>query len=84
MADEPGPYLITNEFASVTVSVDHDGNDARLCVVDNNTGRTAYFDALLLETLAWAPEPLLKRLLDPSLHRWSADPAPPPDTERAP
>ncbi|WP_243774292.1 hypothetical protein [Actinomadura barringtoniae] len=44
--------------------------------LDNNTGRTADFDALLLETLAWAPESALHTLLDPSLHRWSSDPEP--------
>jgi hypothetical protein len=72
--DCPHPVVISNEFASVTVAIDHDGNDARLRVVDNNTGRTAHFDALLLETLAWTPESVLRRLLDPSLHRWSSDP----------
>ncbi|TNC25134.1 hypothetical protein [Amycolatopsis alkalitolerans] len=69
-------HVIANEFASVTVSVDHEGNDTRLCIVDNNTGHTAYFDALLLETLVWAPESVLRKLLDPSLHRWSAEPGP--------
>lgn len=65
--------VIENEFASVTVSVDHQGNDDRLLIADNKTGRRAYYDALLLETLAWLPEHLLLRLLDPALHRWSAD-----------
>jgi hypothetical protein len=68
--------LIENEFASVTISVDESGHDRRLRVVDNRTGRTAWFDALLLETLAWAPESGLRALLDPSRHRWTADPAP--------
>ncbi|WP_037064493.1 hypothetical protein [Pseudonocardia acaciae] len=63
--------LIENEFASVTVSLDHDGNATRLRVTDNKTGRTAHFDALLLETLVWAPDAELRRLLDPGLHRWS-------------
>ncbi|WP_020660838.1 hypothetical protein [Amycolatopsis benzoatilytica] len=67
-------HVIANEFASVTVSIDHEAHDTRLRVMDNNTGHTAYFDALLLETLAWAPESLLRKLLDPSLHRWSSDP----------
>jgi hypothetical protein len=65
--------VIENEFASVTISVDRRGNDDRLLIADNKTGRRAYYDALLLETLAWLPEHLLVRLLDPALHRWSAD-----------
>jgi hypothetical protein len=68
--------LIENEFASVTISVDESGHDRRLRVVDNRTGRTAWFDALLLETLAWAPEAGLRALLDPSRHRWTTDPGP--------
>ena len=68
--------LIENEFASVTISVDESGHDRRLRVVDNRTGRTAWFDALLLETLAWAPESGLRALLDPSRHRWTSDPDP--------
>lgn len=68
----PG-FVIENEFASVTVSVDRRGNGDRLLVADNRTGRRAYYDALLLEALAWLPEHLLARLLDPALHRWTAD-----------
>lgn len=66
-------FVIESEFASVTVSVDRQGNGDRLLIADNETGRSAYYDALLLETLAWLPERLLERLLDPALHRWSAD-----------
>lgn len=62
--------LIENEFASVTVSLDHDGNDVRLRVRDNNTGRTAFFDALTLEMLVWTPPDDLQPLLDPGRHRW--------------
>ncbi|MER5670289.1 hypothetical protein [Pseudonocardia alni] len=68
--------LIENEFASMTVSVDDQGNDRRLRLHDNRTGHVAFFDALLLETLAWAPETELRALLDPSRHRWTADPDP--------
>ena len=66
-------FIIENEFASVTVSIDRQGNDDRLLITDNKTGRHAYYDALLLEVLAWLPEHLLERLLDPALHRWSGD-----------
>jgi hypothetical protein len=68
----PG-FVIENEFASVTVSVDRRGNDDRLLITDNKSGRRACYDALLLEALAWLPEHILVRLLDPALHRWSAD-----------
>jgi hypothetical protein len=68
--------LIENEFASVTLSIDEEANDRRLRVRDNRTGHSAWFDALLLETLAWAPERELRALLDPSRHRWTADPDP--------
>ncbi|TKG65768.1 hypothetical protein [Prauserella endophytica] len=67
---------VENEFASVTVAVDEAGNDRRLRVRDNRTGRVAWFDALLLETFVWTPESELRALLDPSRHRWTADPAP--------
>jgi hypothetical protein len=63
-------FIIENEFASVTVSVDKRGNDARIAITDNKTGQRACYDALLLEALAWIPQRLLRRLLDPSLHRW--------------
>ena len=66
-------FAIENEFASVTVSVDRRGNDDRLLIADNKTGRRACYDALLLEALAWLPEDFLVRILDPALHRWSAD-----------
>jgi hypothetical protein len=68
-------FIIENEFASVTVSVDRSGNNDRLLIVDNKTGRHAYYDALLLEALAWIPGTLLRSLLDPSLHRWPDAPA---------
>ncbi|MEA2347661.1 MAG: hypothetical protein QOG62_1448 [Thermoleophilaceae bacterium] len=65
---------VESEFASVEVSVDHDGHNARLRVVDLKTGQTGYLDALELETLAWLPEGGLHKLLDPSLLRWRDDP----------
>ena len=76
-------HVIENEFASVTVSIDRRGNDDRLLIVDNKTGQRACYDALLLESLAWIPEQLLKRLLDPSLHRWSAESEPPGAVSRS-
>jgi hypothetical protein len=65
--------VITSEFASVSVGVDRSGNDPRLLIIDNHTGRRSYYDALLLEALAWLPDTVRDGLLDPSLHRWSAE-----------
>ncbi len=59
-----------SEFATVSVSIDHDGNGPRLRIEDLRTGHVGYLDALELETLAWLPEGGLHKLLDPSLLRW--------------
>lgn len=67
---------IENEFASVEISVDHDGHNARLRIVDVKTGQVGYLDALELETLAWLPEGGLHKLLDPSHLRWREDQPP--------
>ena len=62
--------IVESEFASVSLSVDHDGNGPRLRIKDLKTGHVGYLDALELETLAWLPDGGLHKLLDPSLHRW--------------
>ena len=62
--------VVANEFASVSVSIDHAGNGPRLRLVDERTGRVGYLDALELETLAWLPDGALHGLLDPSAVRW--------------
>ncbi len=72
------PVELSSEFASVEVSVDHDGNGPRLKIADLRTGRVGFLDPLELETLAWLPEGGLHRLLDPSLLRWR-DPDPDPE-----
>jgi hypothetical protein len=71
MAPEP-PSLgeVSSEFASVAVSIDHEGNGPRLRIEDLRTGQVGFLDALELETLAWLPEGGLHKLLDPSLLRW--------------
>jgi hypothetical protein len=61
---------LTSEFASVEVTLDHDGNGPRLKIVDLKTGQVGFLDPLELETLAWLPEGGLHKLLDPSLLRW--------------
>ena len=61
---------LRSEFASVEVTLDHDGNGPRLKIVDLKTGQVGFLDPLELETLAWLPEGGLHKLLDPSLLRW--------------
>lgn len=80
--DEP-IGTVAGEFASVAVSIDHDGNSPRLRLEDLRSGAVRHVDALELESLIWAPEGWWRRLLDPSLHRWS-DPGPGPDVESLP
>jgi hypothetical protein len=65
--------VVENEFASVSVSVDHAGNGPRLRLEDLRTGQVGYLDALELETLAWLPEGALHGLLDPSAVRWRSE-----------
>jgi hypothetical protein len=67
---------VTSEFASVSLSVDHDANGPRLRIEDLRTGHVGFLDALELETLAWLPEGGLHKLLDPSLIRWRDAKAP--------
>ena len=62
--------VVSNEFASVSLSIDLRGNGPRLRIEDLRTGHVGYLDALELETLAWLPPGALHPLLDPSLHRW--------------
>ena len=62
--------IVESEFASVRLSIDREGNDARLRIEDLKTGRVGFLDALELETLAWLPEGGLEPLLDPSAFRW--------------
>lgn len=65
--------IVDSEFASVSLSIDHEGNGPRLRIEDLRTGRVGYLDALELETLAWLPDGALHPLLDPALHRWRED-----------
>jgi hypothetical protein len=68
---EPQPVgEVASEFASVSVSIDYDGNSPRLRIDDLRTGHVGFLDALELETLAWLPEGGLHKLLDPSFLRW--------------
>jgi hypothetical protein len=72
--DVPGVgAVIDNEFASVAVRFDVDGNAPRLRLEDLRTGRVRYLDALELETIIWLPDDRLTGLLDPSHSRWRGD-----------
>ena len=66
--------FVGNEFASVSVSLDTEGNSPRLRVEDLRTGRVRYLDALELETLVWLPDEHLTALMDPSRDRWRGEP----------
>lgn len=68
------PAIVGNEFASVSVSLDTEGNSPRLRVEDLRTGRVRYLDALELETLIWLPDERLTALIDPSRDRWRGEP----------
>jgi hypothetical protein len=61
---------VASEFATVSLSIDYEGNGPRLRIEDLKTGQVGFLDALELETLAWLPEGGLHKLLDPSLYRW--------------
>ncbi|HTF49064.1 MAG TPA: hypothetical protein VK735_16585 [Pseudonocardia sp.] len=65
---------VASEFAAVAVSIDHEGNGARLRLEDLSGGRVAFLDALQLETLVWLPPEQLTALLDPSANRWRDSP----------
>ncbi|MEV6768450.1 hypothetical protein AB0N05_07430 [Nocardia sp. NPDC051030] len=65
--------VVSSEFASVRVDIDHEGNGPRLRLTDLKSGRIRYLDALELETIVWLPEGHLQQLLDPSADRWRED-----------
>lgn len=70
--DYPGVgHVVENEFASISVKLDGDGNSVRLRVEDLRTRQVRYFDPLQLEALVWLRDERLEALLDPSADRWS-------------
>lgn len=66
-------HVVENEFASISVKLDGDGNSVRLRVEDLRTGHARYFDPLQLEALVWLADERLTALLDPSADRWRHD-----------
>lgn len=71
-ADRP-VGLVENEFASVSVRIDGDGNSARLRIEDLRTGEFRFLDPLQLEALVHLADERLDQLLDPSADRWRHD-----------
>jgi hypothetical protein len=74
--EQPGEkgtdMTLRNEFASVRVERNDDGNGPRLLIEDLKSGRQRYLDPLQLETLVWIPDEEWKGFLDPSSSRWRA------------
>jgi hypothetical protein len=70
-----GP-VVSNEFASVSVRFDVDGNSPRLRLEDLRSGRVRYLDALELETIIWLAEERITAMLDPSHNRWRGEATP--------
>jgi hypothetical protein len=67
---------LENEFASVEVELDTDGNGPRMKIVDLRTGHVGFLDPFELETLAWLSKDELAPFFDPSRTRWkSIEPA---------
>ena len=63
---------LENEFASVEVELDMDGNGPRLKITDLRTGHVGYLDPFELETLSWLDKDTLSAFFDPSRTRWKA------------
>ena len=77
---DPGSYeypgvghVVENEFATISVELDGEGNSVRLRVEDLRTGHARYFDPLQLEALVWLSDERLTAVLDPSADRWRDD-----------
>lgn len=63
--------IVESEFASVIVSVDHQGNGPRLRIQDRRTGDVGYLDPLLLLNLSSAPPERLADVMDPGQGHWA-------------
>jgi hypothetical protein len=78
---ESAPFVVSNEFATVRVTLDADDGRNRLRLEDLRTGRVGFLDALELESLAWSQHSDLAPLLDPNLTRWASGGPADPDPE---
>jgi len=68
----PGEWVLTSEFASVTVSVDAEANGLRLRIENRQNGRVIFLDPLELSALTWLRHDDLGVFLDPSQTGWSS------------
>lgn len=67
---DPADAILTSEFASVRVSVDHAGNGPRLRIENRQNGHAVYLDPLELASLTWLRHSDLGPFLDPSQTGW--------------
>lgn len=65
--NEDRSIVVTNEFASIELRVEHRGNGAQALVIDRRSGVSRRVDVLALEGLVWAPEWIMASLADPGL-----------------
>jgi hypothetical protein len=65
--------MLANEFASVAVEVDNQGNGPRLRIVNLGNRRSSYLDPLELASLTWLTHEDLGPFLDPSRTGWRND-----------
>ena len=72
-SDKVESFIIRNEFAAVEVTLDLEGNDARLKISDLRSGRVAFLDALELEGLSHSRHDDLGEIVDPHLADLRAD-----------
>lgn len=63
-------FILKNEFAQVSVKLDHSSKGVRLMIQDIRTKKFIYLDPLELESLAWCNHEDFHPILDPSLTRW--------------
>ncbi len=72
-SSEDGTLTLTNEFASVSVSIDMLGNGPRLRVLNRQNGVSICLDPLELASLTWLDHARLGPFLDPSQTGWSSN-----------
>jgi hypothetical protein len=72
-SQDAGGLHLTNEFASVSVSIDASGNGPRLRIENRQNGVAICLDPLELASLTWLDHERLGPFLDPSQTGWSSD-----------
>ncbi|WP_158808653.1 hypothetical protein [Beijerinckia sp. L45] len=59
-------WIVSNEFATVRLSIDTSGNDPRLRIEDLSTDLSVALDAFMLAGLTTATETQLSEYMDPN------------------